>query len=98
MCESFPEGNRGNAEPRAGGGVEEGRGGGRKESKRRKRERGVSGKRGQMDQIPPEMLSRPEDGRVCFKVTCKVPHTLGLRQVKNCACLCPQVSKGQRGQ
>lgn len=30
MCESFPEGNRGNAEPGAGGGVEEGRGGGRK--------------------------------------------------------------------
>lgn len=29
-CESFPEGNRGNIEPRAGGGGEEGRGGGRK--------------------------------------------------------------------
>lgn len=40
MCESFPEGNRGNAEPRAGGGGEDGRGGGRKESMGRKRERG----------------------------------------------------------
>lgn len=49
MCESLPEGNRRNAEPRAGGGVEEGRGGGRKEHGEEESVCGVGGETKRLD-------------------------------------------------
>lgn len=44
----------------------------------------------------PVMLVGPEDGRVCSKVMCRVPHPLGGDKQRTVQASVPQIGKGQR--